>query len=154
MMINWVVEKRVGLGWLTGFLIYFLIGSFGPSASCNDGSFSGSIGRRGACSHHGGVDHHSLYNLFSILGGILVGSSLTSFLTPKSKQDDQANQNKNGLPYQNIEDHLLMLKENGIPDSLIDQERERLNSIYEMKPFGIATLRGFPTKPGKFKKQT
>lgn len=60
-MINWIVEKRVGLGWLTGLLIYLLIGNLGPSAS---------IGRRGACSHHGGVDHHQLYNLFSILGGI------------------------------------------------------------------------------------
>lgn len=133
MIMNWVVEKRVGLGWLTGVLMFFLIGCFGPSASCNDGSFSGSIGRRGACSHHGGVDHHPLYKLFSILGGIIVGSGLTNFLTPKSKQADQINQNTKGLPCQNIEDHLLKLKENGIPDFLIEQERNRLNSIMSIK---------------------
>lgn len=128
-MMSWVVEKRVGFGWLTGFFIYFLLGCLGPSALCNDGSFSGSIGRRGACSHHGGVDHHPLYNLFSILGGIIGGCSLSNFLTPKSKPGDQPNQNIKGLPCQNIEEHLLKLKENGIPDVLIDQERERLNSI-------------------------
>ncbi len=130
---NWVVEKRVGFGWLTGIFIYFMLGSFGPSASCNDGSFSGSIGRRGACSHHGGVDHHSLYNLFSILGAIVVGISLTNFLTPKSEREHQTIQNKNGLPCQNIEEHLLKLKENGITDFLIDQERKRLNSIMSDK---------------------
>ena len=130
---NWVIEKRVGLGWLTGFFIYFFFFFLGPSAYCNDVSFSGSIGRRGACSHHGGVDHHPLYNLFSILGGIIVGISLTSLLTPESDRDEQENQNKNGLPYQNIEEHLLILKENGIPDFLIDQERNRLNSIMKIK---------------------
>lgn len=130
---NWVVEKRVGVGWLTGVFIYFMLGTFGPSASCNDGSFSVSIGRRGACSYHGGVDHHSLYNLFSILGAIVVGSCLTIFLTPKSERDDQIIHNKNGLPCHNIEEHLLKLKENGIPDFLIDQERKRLNSIMSDK---------------------
>ena len=25
-MMSWVVEKKVGLGWLTGFFIYFLLG--------------------------------------------------------------------------------------------------------------------------------
>lgn len=132
-MMNWVIEKRVRLGWLTGFFIYFLLGCLGPSASCNDGSFSGSIGRRGACSHHGGVDHHPLYNLFSIFGGIIVGISLTSLLTPKSERDEQDNQNKNSLPCQNIEEHLLMLKKIGISDFLIDQERNRLNSIMKIK---------------------
>ena len=85
------------------------------------------------CSYHGGVDHQTLYNLFSIFGGIIVGSSLTNFLTPKSKRDDQTNQNKDDLPCQNIEDHLLKLKENGIPDFLIEQERKRLNSIMMIK---------------------
>jgi hypothetical protein len=128
-MMSWVIEKRVGLGWLTGFFIYFLLGCLGPSASCNDGSFSSSIGRRGACSHHGGVDHHPLYQLFSIIGGIIVGCSITNFLTPKSTREQETNQFVNGLPCQDIEKHLLKLKENGIPDFLIDQERERLNSI-------------------------
>ncbi|MFJ1270014.1 hypothetical protein ACD661_15755 [Legionella lytica] len=129
MVTTWVVEKRVRLGWLAGIFIYFLLGYLGPSPACNDGSVSYSIGRRGACSHHGGVDHHSLYHLFVIFSGIIVGSSLTYLLTPQSERDQKNGQNIQGLPCQNIEDHLLKLKENGIPDFLIEQERKRLNSI-------------------------
>lgn len=41
---------------LVGVGSYVLLSLMAGPAKCNDGTYSASIGRRGACSHHGGVD--------------------------------------------------------------------------------------------------
>lgn len=128
---GWFIDKRNGLGWIVGFIIYIVFGLVGPSPSCKDGTYSNSIGQRGACSWHGGVDRHSWYEFLRIIGAIMAGSYLTHFLTPKSLRDPDVHQSVFSLPsqYDNVERHLLMLKNNGIPDNLIDQERIRMNTL-------------------------
>src|SRR5688572_1014016 len=62
-----VVICRVALGW-----------SFDLAAVCEDGWKSSSIGRPGACSHHGGVDRSAsgLALIVSLLVGGVVGGRL------------------------------------------------------------------------------
>jgi hypothetical protein len=56
-------------GWAVGIICFILMGFFVPAATCVDGWKSPSIGRQGACSHHGGVkDYGGVYLLIG--GGI------------------------------------------------------------------------------------
>lgn len=49
------------------------------AATCEDGSSSSSIGRSGACSHHGGVDRPFPWPfLFAVGTGIWVGTKISS----------------------------------------------------------------------------
>lgn len=54
-----------------GLVIYCLIGSLEGPVTCRDGWQSPSIGIRGACSWHGGVDHTGA--LMALLGGLIGG---------------------------------------------------------------------------------
>lgn len=63
--------------WARGFIVFcslFFLGSHivGPTR-CADGWSSSSIGSRGACSYHGGVDNtpRNIVFIFSILGGLV-----------------------------------------------------------------------------------
>lgn len=47
-----------------GILLFFLLASLVPPARCNDGWNSPSIGRQGACSHHGGVKDYEALGMF------------------------------------------------------------------------------------------
>mgnify|MGYP000093517658 CR=1 FL=1 len=65
---------------IVGF-ITFLVLTFAGSAivgplTCNDGWQSPSIGKQGACSHHGGVNDLPKYlvMIVSVFGGVIVGS--------------------------------------------------------------------------------
>ena len=44
-----------------------------PEATCKDGWKSPSIGRPGACSHHGGVDYKTEYPFIGLIIGIYLG---------------------------------------------------------------------------------
>ncbi|QDE39815.1 DUF3761 domain-containing protein [Luteibacter pinisoli] len=41
---------------VVGIAVFALVAGVVPGAACRDGTPSSAIGRRGACSHHGGVD--------------------------------------------------------------------------------------------------
>ena len=63
------------IGWIVGFVFFFVVGSFVPKSTCMDGWASSSIGRSGACSHHGGVrvsPWRTVVLILSIAGGFLV----------------------------------------------------------------------------------
>lgn len=47
------------VGWIVGIVIFVLGLSVMDGSTCVDGWRSPSIGRRGACSSHGGVQHHT-----------------------------------------------------------------------------------------------
>jgi len=51
-----------------------------PPATCRDGWQSPSIGSRGACSHHGGVERHGGLYLLSVLGSGALGVTVYAFL--------------------------------------------------------------------------
>ena len=64
---------------VVGFVAFLALNFIGHEligpAKCNDGWTSSSIGKRGACSHHGGVNRlpGNLVLIFSIAGGIGAG---------------------------------------------------------------------------------
>lgn len=71
---KFIHSSYVGIA-IAVFLLVFIIGKFieGPSyANCADGTSSSSIGRRGACSHHGGVQYHGT-GFYSIVAALIAG---------------------------------------------------------------------------------
>lgn len=68
---------RTATSWLFGLAAAVAIGGAGSQltgpVTCRDGWQSPSIGRRGACSHHGGVDRSGRVWLFMALGGGVLG---------------------------------------------------------------------------------
>lgn len=69
------------LGWITGIACFVAMFAFLPTGGgCRDGWNSPSIGRRGACSHHGGVDRSGnvfifIYAVVSTFVGMGVAES-------------------------------------------------------------------------------
>jgi hypothetical protein len=65
--------------WLIGIAVWLVtfigVSSFQGPRTCEDGWHSMSIGRQGACSHHGGVDHTpgSMRFFISLLAGFAAG---------------------------------------------------------------------------------
>jgi len=68
------LRLNVAAGCIVGTIIFLGLVSLAPDAACVDGWRSPSIGRRGACSYHGGVDRHELLTL--IIVGISVASGV------------------------------------------------------------------------------
>lgn len=50
------IKSPVAVGAMAFIASMLIIGAFMGPTTCNSGWQSGSIGRQGACSHHGGVD--------------------------------------------------------------------------------------------------
>ena len=70
------------------FLLVFFIGNKieGPStANCADGSYSSAIGRRGACSHHGGVVYNRT-GFLSLITALASGIGSYYFFSNKFKE--------------------------------------------------------------------
>lgn len=65
---------------VVGFVVFFLLSFIGNQlvgpTRCSDGWASPSIGKQGACSHHGGVNRspRSGVMILSILGGVLAAT--------------------------------------------------------------------------------
>ena len=69
---------RSWASWIIGFAVFFALarglGTLFGATTCRDGWPSPSIGRRGACSHHGGVDRSEDWLLiFPVIGGTVAG---------------------------------------------------------------------------------
>ena len=64
------------VGFLTFLVLTFAGNAIVGPAVCNDGWASPSIGRQGACSHHGGVNELPKYLvlIFAGFGGVIAGS--------------------------------------------------------------------------------
>ncbi len=76
------MNKAKIIGWLFGLSVFIFSICIKPEATCNDGWKSPSIGRQGACSHHGGVDYNSEYPLI----GLIVGFFLYFLLNVKEEK--------------------------------------------------------------------
>jgi hypothetical protein len=74
------VAKHQVIGWVVGVALFLLLQQLLPEVRCADGWASPSIGRQGACSHHGGVRDNGIYVILilglSIAAGIITASKL------------------------------------------------------------------------------
>lgn len=76
-------------GWLVGLLLLVGLLSLIPPPTCRDGWRSPSIGRQGACSHHGGVERHSGLAFMAVAvsfgAGFLVSAKLSGVIERRKK---------------------------------------------------------------------
>jgi hypothetical protein len=76
------VNKRVVFSVVAGVVVYVVLSHLmGGPPHCVDGSLSGSIGRRGACSHHGGVADPSFIPLLAAIAVGFLAHHYTGALT-------------------------------------------------------------------------
>ena len=68
-------------GWVVGILLLIGLLPLVPAPSCRDGWDSPSIGRRGACSHHGGVERHGELALLIVAASFGAGLFTTAQLS-------------------------------------------------------------------------
>ena len=68
-------------GWIVGLLLIVGLFSLIPAPKCRDGWDSPSIGRQGACSHHGGVRRHGGLVFLAIAAGFGAGLFTTTRLS-------------------------------------------------------------------------
>ncbi len=78
------MRRGTKIGIVFGLVIYFAIRYFLPELACEDGWGSASIGRQGACSHHGGVDNSPL--VYTLLFSLFLGFLIATFFN--RKEDD------------------------------------------------------------------
>lgn len=81
-MIRALCKHLFALWIITFLVIWFGLALLSGPATCRDGWHSSSIGKRGACSHHGGVKNSS--SVFFLLA--LIGASGIVFLVLKSNE--------------------------------------------------------------------
>lgn len=74
--------KRTLAAWVVGAIIFFAVAPLVPGAACKDGTASASIGRRGACSHHGGVSGSGGYWFLLLAVSAAAGFSVSRLLAP------------------------------------------------------------------------
>ena len=80
------MNKAEIIGCLVGLSVFVFLICIKPESTCNDGWKSTSIGRQGACSHHGGVDYNGEYPLIGIIAGIFLGRKAYSFFNKEEQQ--------------------------------------------------------------------
>lgn len=73
------------IGWLVGFLSLATLMPLVAPATCADGWLSPSIGRRGACSRHGGVQR-SVFGVLLVFSGSIALGMGAGALTASSQQ--------------------------------------------------------------------
>jgi hypothetical protein len=69
-------------GCLGGIICFLLLATFIPRAICVDGWQSPSIGRMGACSHHGGVKSHRVLYFIIAAGSSYIGYRTAQYFEP------------------------------------------------------------------------
>lgn len=82
-----LLKNPVAIGAIAFVAAMIVIGMFMGPTTCNSGWASGSIGRRGACSHHGGVNHGPAQLRFftSILFGVAAGMFANKIQNSRAK---------------------------------------------------------------------
>lgn len=78
------MKKGTTIGLISGIAIYIIIRILLPDIVCVDGWGSPSIGRQGACSHHGGVDNSPL--VYTLFFSLFVGFIIASYFNGKEDQ--------------------------------------------------------------------
>ena len=77
-------------GWILGLLLLVGLSSLIPEPRCRDGWESPSIGRQGACSHHGGVERHEGFVFLAIATSFCAGLITTLRLTAWAERRKKA----------------------------------------------------------------
>ena len=80
------MNKAEIIGCLVGLSVFVFSICIKPEATCHDGWKSPSIGKQGACSHHGGVDYKGEYPLIGIIAGIFLGRKVYHSFNKEDQQ--------------------------------------------------------------------
>ncbi|MEW6519285.1 MAG: hypothetical protein AB1461_07710 [Thermodesulfobacteriota bacterium] len=80
------MDKKTVIGLATGIIALFTFMDWVPETTCRDGWKSPSIGRPGACSHHGGVDYHGELRFLALIGSIICGFGAYYLFSSKEKK--------------------------------------------------------------------
>lgn len=80
------MNKALIIGITCGIMLFFGLTALLPDVRCADGWLSYSIGKQGACSHHGGVDNNEIYRLLILGLSIFVGIKMYSYLNKRRKR--------------------------------------------------------------------
>ncbi len=87
------MDKSTIFSWIAGIVTFIALNQILPEVRCADGWSSLSIGRQGACSHHGGVKENGIYILLilgvSIWAGISVSNKFTNNLSNSSNRHSE-----------------------------------------------------------------
>jgi hypothetical protein len=78
------LSKHIVFGVVVGAAVFLLLLQFVPEARCADGWASPSIGRQGACSHHGGVRGSGIWLLLAAAVGVGAGIAVARRLAPSA----------------------------------------------------------------------
>lgn len=107
------ISKSVLFSWIFGIFIFFCLLEFVPSPACNDGWMSSSIGRQGACSHHGGVKDDFGIKLILFLISVFIGIGIYSLVQKvrnwKNKIQQYLRKSLKPSDFQALKDYLFCL---------------------------------------------
>ncbi len=81
-------ERSRKIGLCVGICLFILLNLLVPSPSCHDGWNSVSIGRKGACSHHGGVNDYGEWRFIALILSVIAGCCTKQAI--QGKQDSDA----------------------------------------------------------------
>jgi hypothetical protein len=126
------MKKGTIVGIAVALVAYIALIQFLPEAVCQDGWKSPSIGRHGACSHHGGV-RTSILPLLVIALSIALGGILAKVLNAggwsefRSKNHDRntLNSRPGQTPYGSLEEYEAHLRQLGISEEQIQLELDK-----------------------------
>lgn len=87
-----IVAKHNLLGAAAGVIVFLVLVQFIPATACADGWESPSIGRRGACSHHGGVRSNGIWyfgvEALSLFVGAVVATKIAPSVPDRTASDN------------------------------------------------------------------
>jgi len=87
------VNFRTVAGGVVGIVTFLSACYFIPNATCADGWNSPSIGRQGACSHHGGVRSYGELYLLALGGSLFAGLYVSGYSSNKHPSALPSSQN-------------------------------------------------------------
>jgi len=89
------------VGWIVGIGVFLFAMILVPEAVCSDGWASPSIGRQGACSHHGGVSGASGFMMtVTFWASVLIGGYIADKLNPDAEDRPKSDFRPRRLPPQ------------------------------------------------------
>jgi len=111
------VRKSSVAGLIVGLAATYFLFQLMPDPTCDDGWLSSSIGRRGACSFHGGVERHDFLQFLALLGGALSG-----FTTRLLGSRIVARSSRIRTPYGTLREYEAHLRKAGVAETQIQSE--------------------------------
>jgi hypothetical protein len=89
-MKRWLSRRPILAGLLAFLIVWLGLGLLIGSTTCRDGWQSPSIGRRGACSHHGGVDRTAgeIIRALAIGAGWITWAALNGYAERKYREEN------------------------------------------------------------------